>query len=312
VTALGTASFGLATAAWHILLSRSLAWLGRGVRTPVRKALLAGSVTKETYGRAFGFERMMDTVGAIIGPATAFLLLNALNHHYPALFALTLIPSLAAAGLIAVLVKEKERKPVPHITFGRQLRSLPAPYRKFVVAVGLFGLGAFAHTLLILLATQRLTPSLGPAKAASFAVGLYVLHNVFYAAFAFAGGWLGDRVPKNRLLAGGYALSAAMSLCVIFLPPSLGALALVFILGGTNVALEETLEDSFCAELTEESQHGMAFGVLATVNGAGDLLSSVIVGALWTAFGTTAAFGYSAALSLAGAWLVWRLRPRAR
>src|SRR4051812_33372593 len=77
VTALGIASFGLATQAWHVLLSRATAWLGRGVRTPVRKALLAGSVTRQNYGRAFGFERMMDTVGAIVGPATAFWLLGA-------------------------------------------------------------------------------------------------------------------------------------------------------------------------------------------------------------------------------------------
>jgi MFS family permease len=67
VTALGTAAFGLATSAWHVLLARAAAWFGRGVRTPVRKALLAGSVTPETYGRAFGFERMMDTLGAIVG-----------------------------------------------------------------------------------------------------------------------------------------------------------------------------------------------------------------------------------------------------
>jgi len=65
---LGTASFALAASAWHVLLARACAWLGRGVRTPVRKAILAGSVTRETYGRAFGFERMMDTVGAIAGP----------------------------------------------------------------------------------------------------------------------------------------------------------------------------------------------------------------------------------------------------
>src|SRR5712691_1663486 len=82
VTALGMASFGLATAAWHVLLARAGAWLGRGVRTPVRKALLAAAVTKETYGRAFGFERMMDTLGAIIGPATAVLLLEAFHHDY--------------------------------------------------------------------------------------------------------------------------------------------------------------------------------------------------------------------------------------
>lgn len=105
VTALGTASFGLATSAWHVLVARSLAWLGRGVRTPVRKALLAGSVTKETYGRAFGFERMMDTVGAIVGPASAFFLLQAVNHHCATLFALTLIPGLIATGPISRVTK---------------------------------------------------------------------------------------------------------------------------------------------------------------------------------------------------------------
>ena len=308
VTAFGTAAFGLATAAWHVLIARACAWLGRGVRTPVRKALLAGSVTKETYGRAFGFERMMDTLGAIVGPATAFLLLIAFHHHYPWLFAATLIPSLIASGLILFLVKEKERKPVPHISFGQRLRMLPANYRKFVLAVGLFGVGAFAHTLLILLATQKLTPSLGATKAASVAVALYVLHNIFYAAFAYIGGWLGDHFPKNKLLALGYSLAALMCIGIMALPVHIWTLALIFILGGINVALEETLEDSFCAELVTESQHGMAFGVLATVNGIGDFLSSIIVGALWTVFGTTIAFGYSAALSLVGAWLVLKLR----
>jgi MFS family permease len=307
LTALGTASFGLATAAWHILLARASAWLGRGVRTPVRKALLAGSVTKETYGRAFGFERMMDTLGAIVGPATAFVLLGAFNHHYPTLFAVTLVPSLLAAALIAFVVKEKARAPVPHISFGERLRMLPAAYRRFLVAVGLFGAGDFAHTLLILLATQRLTPVLGAAKAASIAVALYVLHNVFYAMFAFLAGWLADRMAKRTLLAAGYFLAALMAVIIIVLPPGVGSLVLVFVLGGIYVAIEETLEDSFCAELVDEAQHGMAFGVLATVNGAGDFVSSIVVGALWTALGTSVAFGYSAVLFTAGALLVMRL-----
>jgi MFS family permease len=185
---------------------------------------------------------------------------------------------------------------------------LPSAYRKMLVGVGLFGMGAFAHTLLILLATQKLTPALGTTKAASIAVGLYVLHNVFYASFAFIGGWLGDRFPKNRLLALGYLMSAAMSLCIIALPASIGTLALVFILGGTNVALEETLEDSLCAELVAKEHHGVAFGAMATVNGIGDFFSSIIVGALWTAFGTAVAFSYSAALSVAGAVMILRLR----
>jgi len=310
VTALGTASFGLATAPWHVLVARACAWLGRGVRTPVRKALLAGSVRKETYGRAFGFERMMDTLGAIVGPASAFVLLKALHHHYPSLFALTLVPGLLAAVLIAFLVKEKERKPVAHISFGERLRLLPKAYRRFLVAVGLFGAGDFAHTLLILLATQKLTPSLGAAKATSFAVALYVLHNVFYASFSVMAGWLADRFRKHHVLAGGYFLAAVIALAIIWMPFTIWTLGLVFVSGGIYVAIEETLEDSFCAELVEETHHGMAFGVLATVNGVGDSLSSIAVGALWTAFGTSVAFGYSAALFLAGALLVLRIRSR--
>jgi len=308
VTAMGTASFGLATAAWHVLAARAFAWLGRGVRTPVRKALLAGAVTKETYGRAFGFERMMDTLGAIVGPSSAFFLLQAVNHHYPTLFALTLIPGLLAAGLIAFAVKEKERKPVPHVSFGERLKMLPRSFRKFLVAVGLFGAGDFAHTLLILLATQKLTPEFGAAKAASIAVGLYVLHNVFYAGFAFIAGWLADRFPKHLVLASGYALAAVMALMIIFLPLTVWMFGGIFVLGGVYVAIEETLEDSFCAELVGEEHHGMAFGTLATVNGVGDFLSSVIVGALWTAFGTSVAFGYSAFLFIAGSLLLLRTR----
>jgi len=306
VTALGMAAFGLATSAWHVLVARSCAWLGRGVRTPVRKALLAGSVTKESYGRAFGFERMMDTLGAIVGPATAFALLPLLNHHYPTLFALTLIPGLIATALIAFVVKERERKPVPHVSFGESLRALPPRFRKFLVAVGLFGAGDFAHTMLILLAAQKLTPTLGAAEAASVATGLYVLHNVLYATFSMVAGWLADRFNKGRLLAAGYFLAALMALAVILLPMNVWTLALIFIVGGIYVAMEETLEDSFCAELVGEEHHGMAFGTLATVNGIGDFLSSLIVGVLWTVFGTQVAFVYSALLFVAGGWLVMK------
>jgi MFS family permease len=308
VTALGTASFGLATTAWHVLFARAGAWFGRGVRTPVKKALLAAAITKETYGRTFGFERMMDTIGAIVGPATALLLLSAFHHRYPPLFALTLIPGLVAAALIAFVVVEKERKPVSHISFGERLRSLPKPYRKFLVAVGLFGSGDFAHSMLILLATQKLTPAFGTAKAASFAVGFYVVHNVLYATSAPIAGWLADRFRKPLVLSTGYALAAVMAVLIIVLPATFWTFVLIFALGGIYIGIEETLEDSLCAELVDEEHHGMAFGVLATVNGIGDFVSSIVVGLLWTQFGTTAAFGYSAVLFVLGSLLVLRTR----
>ena len=113
------------------------------------------------------------------------------------------------------------------------------------------------------------------------------------------------------MLAAGYALAAVMALVIVFVPMTAWTLAFVFLLGGIYVAIEETLEDSLCAELVGEEHHGMAFGVLATVNGAGDFLSSIVVGVLWTIAGTAVAFGYSAVLFAAGALLVARLPARA-
>jgi len=163
--------------------------------------------------------------------------------------------------------------------------------------------------MLILLATQKLAPAYGTAKAASFAIGFYVAHNVFYAAFAPIAGWLADHFKKPLVLSAGYALAAIMAVLIIALPATIWTFVLIFVLGGIYVAIEETLEDSLCAELVNEEQHGMAFGVLATVNGIGDFLSSIVVGLLWTQFGTTVAFTYSAVLFALGALLVLRTRP---
>src|SRR3954469_6575360 len=81
VTASGMASFAFATQWWHVLLGRVGGWLGRGARTPVRNVLLTEATTPETYGRAFGLERAMDSAGAIVGPALTLALVAALGLH---------------------------------------------------------------------------------------------------------------------------------------------------------------------------------------------------------------------------------------
>ena len=95
---------------------------------------------------------------------------------------------------------------------------------------------------------------------------------------------------------------------LLVLPLNLWTLTLIFAIGGIYLAMEETLEDSFCAELVSEAHHGMAFGTLATVNGIGDFASSIVVGLLWTSFGTSVALSYSAVLFAAGAFTVSRLQ----
>lgn len=101
-----------------------------------------------------------------------------------------------------------------------------------------------------------------------------------------------------------------MALAIMQLPPTVAMFILIFVSGGIYVAIEETLEDSLCAELVDESHHGMAFGVLATVNGVGDFVSSIVVGVLWTAMGITVAFAYSAVLFFMGAALVAQLHDQ--
>lgn len=308
-SALATASFGIASHAIHVLLGRSAAWLGRGVRSPAKKALLAADVPEGAYGRAFGLERLMDTLGAILGPLTALWILQVTNHSYRKVFLWTLLPGLIAVLCFWLLVRERpvERKERKSFLIG--LRTLPVEFRQFLVGVGIFGAGDFSHTLLILYATKMLANEYGMARAASTAVILYTLHNVFYAASAYVSGWLSDHVRHRKIvLAAGYGLAVVTALLLCTGTHSLWLLGGIFVLAGLYIGTEEALEDSVAAELVPREQHGMAFGTMAAVNALGDFLSSLLVGALWSAVGVGAAFGASAVLFAAGAILILRLK----
>jgi MFS family permease len=291
------------------MLARSTAWLARGVRTPARKALMAAAVPPEAYGRAFGFERMMDTLGAIFAPLTALWLLRILSHNYHHVLLWTLVPGLGAALCFGLLVREKRGPIPPRTTFLGSLRELPVRFRLFLVAVGIFGLGDFSHTLLILYATQRLTPTHGAAAAASVAILLYLVHNIFYAGFAYVGGWLGDRVRHRKIvLAGGYAIAMGMAAMLTLSSANLIALAIAFSFAGAFTGVVEAMEDSMTASIVPSARHGIAYGTLAAVNAVGDFASSLIVGVLWTALSAGLAFSISGTLFAAAFVLILVLR----
>ena len=104
-------------------------------------------------------------------------------------------------------------------------------------------------------------------------MGLYLLHNIFYAVFAYLGGWLSDLVPQRRVvLAIGYGLAVVMAILLLSVPKTVPLLAVVFAVAGVVVGVDEALEDSLAAELAPQEQHGMAFGTLAAVNAVGDFI----------------------------------------
>ncbi|MGN6369032.1 MAG: MFS transporter [Phycisphaerae bacterium] len=303
VTASGMASFAIATQWWHVLIGRVGGWLGRGARTPVRNVLLAEATTPETYGRAFGLERAMDSAGAVVGPALSLVLVAILGRHWRWLFAFTLIPGGAAALLIAFLVREKPHKAQPNASLRMGIQSLPGVFKRYLVGIGIAGLGDFSNTLLILWATQAWAARLGVLRAGQLAMLFYVGYNLVYTVSCYVSGLLADRFPKRFVLAMGYASAAVPALALALAGNSLLLYGIAFGFSGLYMGVWETLEASTSAEMLPEDIRGIGFGVLAVVNGIGDFVSSVAIGSLWVV-SPEIAMGVVIVLSLAGAGII--------
>src|SRR5581483_70009 len=293
----------------------TISWFGRGIRSPLRDAMLAESVAPDTRGKAFGLHRAGDTLGAIVGPLLGVWLLAVLPHSNPSapfrtIFVLSLIPGLASVLSFAILVRENRRPANRQLRFWGAVRDLPKPFTRFLQGVGVFGLGDFSHTLLILAASQLLAATHGAVRAAEIAALLYVLRNVVYAAASFPIGALADKMEKTKLLAAGYLLGVVTAVLIAGSlashDPSLVRLAAVFACAGLYIAVQDALEGAIPADLVPAQSRGTAYGLMGTVNGVGDLTASALVGSLWTAISPAMAFGCAGSVMLAGTLLlIW-------
>jgi MFS family permease len=311
ITAFTTFGYAFAQSWPAVLVLRAIGWVGRGGRSPSRDTLLAGCIAPGQEGRAFGFERAMDTLGAVLGPLCAAALIGVLGAR--GVLRWTLLPGLVAALAFAFLApssKPIEGHRAPR--FVSSLAQLPKTYWHFLAGVFAHGIGDFAPTLLILRASQILAPRMGIASAAAVSVGLYTFHNIVNAAASYPVGALGDRIGKRGLLAAGYFIGAIAFAGFIFAPSTLVALVILFGLAGLHEAFVQSLEKSFAAELIPAAIRGSGFGVLATVNGIGDLVSSIAVGALWSSVSPNAGFLYAGFFTLAGAILIYFYTGRTR
>ena len=199
-TAVLSALIGAATAVWQVGVLRAGAWLSRGLRTPSRNALLTDVVDPEVYGRAYGFERAMDNAGAIVGPLLALGLIAVVGVREAIL--LSVIPGLLAALAIFIAVRSARRlerherpplririRPVLHGRLGRLLGAVTA-----------FELGNVAATLLILRATDLLTPDHGHDSAVRLAVVLYAVYNAAAMVISVPAGHVTDRRGATAVL----------------------------------------------------------------------------------------------------------------
>lgn len=298
-TAVATGAIGLAATVWQAGLLRAIAWASRGIRSPARDTMLASLAPAHAYGRAFGLERAGDNLGAVIGPLLAAGLVTWVGIR-PA-FYVAFLPGLLAAVAITVAAREARRR--GEAPGGRMRLQLGGLRRAGLVApllpVVLFEFGNVATTLLILRATQLLTTGGRSAAAAtSLAILIYAAHNAFGSVVALAGGrWIDAAGPRVVFGAGAAVYVAAYAGFAVG-PHSWWWLLVAFTLAGSGIGFAETAESTLVAHLLPAALRGSGFGVLGGVQAVGDLVSTVVVGVLYTTVSPTAGFGY------AGAWML--------
>ncbi len=178
-----------------VLVGRVVDRLGKGVRSAPRDALIAASVPREDLGRAFGFHRAGDTLGAVIGPLIALVGLALLDGDVRAVLWWAVVPAVASV-LLTFLVVERRRTPeaqaapAPAVETAPVLRS-PLPRAFWRVTLVLVGIAVvnFPDALLLLRVSDL-------GFSTTQVVLAYVVYNLVYALGSYPAGALSDRLPR--------------------------------------------------------------------------------------------------------------------
>ena len=252
VTAILSSLIGLATAVWQVAVLRVGAWLARGIRVPARNALLADVTAPGTYGRAYGFERMMDNLGAVGGPILALALVAAIGVR--AAILVSGVFGLMAVGSIVYAIRHIER-PAQATRQPMRIRIKPllgGDLGRVWVPIGAFEAGNMATTLLILRATEILTPGRGIDAATSVALVLYAVHNLAATIIALPAGQAADRWGFRPVLTGGFSVGLVAYLLFGLAGPSVVLLGLAFVAAGVTIGVVETAEHGTVAVAAPE------------------------------------------------------------
>lgn len=304
LTLLGTAAIALTQSAAALVSVRSAAWFGRGFRSPLRDSMLSDEVGPTHFGRAYGIERAADMLGAVAGPLVAFALLQ-LNVSVRTVILISIFPSALAVAAFFGTTRDHPRSS-GGLARSRPPSRLPSRFWLFTAGVGLFGIGDFSRTFLILLATSAFAAGgTSAAGGVSAAVLLYTAHNAVSAIAAYPAGARGDRGSKLRVLMLGYGLGVVTNVVLAFSFDVWPLLVAAVLLSGIYIAVEETIEKAVVVEMLPRDQRSLGLGVLASANAAGDMISSVGVGLLLSGGHPQLAFLLPAAFGFAG--LLWMM-----
>ncbi len=293
--------------AW-IFFVRTMDRFGKGIRTGARDAMLSDEATPATKGRVFGFNRSMDTLGAVIGPAIALGYLYFYPNDYKALFLITFLPGMLVI-LLTRLIKEKKNAPAankvsisgnPTTNNKRQTINLFAfidywkdsspQYKRLVTGLLLFAL--FNSSDIFLLLKMKETGLKDTAV-----LGIYIFYNLIYAVLAYPVGILADKLGLKKIFLLGlfvfatvYAGFALNNDLVIYIT--------LFALYGLYAAATDGISKAWISNIVDKGEVATAIGTYTGFQSIAALIASSVCGLLWYNFGSMATFLITAGVAL--------------
>lgn len=309
---------GLATSPWHALLVRMSDRVGKGIRTSPRDALLADSAEPSQRGRAFGFNRAGDNLGAVIGPLIAWMLLQRASVPMRSVFFWAAVPGVVSLIVLLVFVREKTATLTAGATAGATAEprmnaetalmgadaALGSSFWKYLVVLLVFTLGNSSDAFLLLRASQVGVPmAMVPILWAAF--------HMVKSVSSTPGGTLSDRVGRRPLIVTGWLLYAAVYLLFGHAAAQWQVWAL-FLVYGLYFGLTEGVEKALVTDLVPAARRGTAFGWYNLTIGLGALPASVMFGLVWDRVSPVAAFTLGATLAVMAAIALLAIVPRPR
>jgi len=275
---------GFAAVATVIAIDR----LGKGVRTAPRDTLITVSSDDSNLGRSFGVHRMLDTVGAALGPLLAFVILFFLPTGYHLIFLVSLAFATVGVILLGLLVPgrrpRRERAIAGEPVRPFRWRTLAEPrLRRLVLAAGIFAVLTVGDGFIYLVLQAR-----SPFAALWFPL-LYVGTNVAFFIFAVPFGRIADRIGRAKMFVLGHCgLLAAYACAALPVGGAVITIVCLVLLGAFYAATDGVLA-ALAGEFTPKDGTASGIATAQTVVALGRLIGSTGFGVLWFAVGSQAA-----------------------
>lgn len=282
-----------------VLFARSVDRFGKGIRTGARDAILSDEASPESKGKIFGFHRMLDTFGAVLGPLCSLIYLYYFPENYITLFYLAFIPGIIAVVASFLLRESKstliiKKQRTSLLSFLKYWNEAPTNYRNLVIGLLLFTLANSSDVFLLLKAKQA-------GLSDVWVIGIYIFYNLVYALFSFPIGIMADKLGLKNI----YVFGLLMFAVVYFgmsISNSIVMFSILFFIYGLYAAATEGVSKALISNISDKKDTATAIGTYAAFQSICTMLASTIAGLIWFKFGSQTIFILTGIITLSVAF----------